>query len=456
MSTVSVVFSFVSPRRLVLFAVLRRKKWCLLIPALVGVCLASAVAWLLPRKYESHAIIRLERIEIPREQAEGKISAFVSERLRAISYRVLTQEKLLGLIDRFDLYRDRKEEALPNELEGMMRDDIRVALVSMDIVALRQEQAGQAGIVFSVAYSGSTPEIAQRVSEALAALFLDEDIRRREQRWIETQSSMNAALSDAQEKMKAAEEKIVQYRMKHLESMPEHANANLRAMEETGQRIEQAMEEKQTLKERESNLQARLDTLSSNDPLYDPMVKSLKAVRSKMEAMELVIRTLEKKGDTLRRRIEDASDVERGYKALEAERNTLQDEYNRLSQKIAAETNAFELEKSRSGELYSTVEAARFPKQSSSPNIPAILSFGLVVGLAVGVAFAMWRNSKDGALRSLEQAASVLPYPVLAFIPTLGAPGKASQRTIDGISLKGAIFCAISCSLLSRILGWLR
>ena len=78
----------------VVFSVLRRRIWSLLIPALAVFGLAAAAAWLLPRKYESAATIRVERTEMPREQAEADLSAFARERLRAISYRALTREKL--------------------------------------------------------------------------------------------------------------------------------------------------------------------------------------------------------------------------------------------------------------------------------------------------------------------------------------------------------------------------
>jgi uncharacterized protein involved in exopolysaccharide biosynthesis len=441
---------------LVLFAVLRRNKLILFVPALAVLGIAAAVAWFLPRKYESQAIVRMERTEILGEQAEKGLSVFADERLRLINYRVLTQERLQELIGRFGLYGETKAERLSGDLEGMMRDDIRVTPVNINAAAPGQGQAGYADIVFSVAYLGETPETARRVADALAALYLDDDIRIRERQWIEARDVMEAALFDAREKVVSAEERVVQYRLENLESMSEYANANLQAMEEMDRRIEQALEDVRVLKEREYSLQDKLDTVSPNNPLYDPLVKSLGAVRSKMGAMDRVIQGMRKKSIALRRRIEDAPDVEREYKALEAERDALQGEYDRLLSKAADDAAALELEKSGRGERYSIVEAARLPKRPSSPNVPAILLAGLAAGLCVGVALVMWKSSRDGALRSFEQAASALPYPVLAAIPALDAPNEVRRRNIGGILLKGAILCAIVCLILFRVLWWPR
>ena len=393
---------------------------------------------------------------IPPEQRGKDPSAFANERLRAISYRVLTREKLLELIDLFGLYMNMRAQVSIAELEGMMRDDIRVAMVGTDIAASDQGQPGHAAIVFSVTYAGDSRETVRKVVDALAALYLNDDIRVREQQQIKMRDAMNAKLSDMREKVSAAEDKVIQFRMENLELMPEHAGANLRAMEDMDQRIEQAMEDERILKERERNLQDKLDTVSHNNPLYDPLEKSLKAVRSKLSALDRVIQGLKKKSDALRLRIDNAPITEKGYKALEMERDALQEEYFSLVGKAEEEEAAFELEKSKRGELYNILEAARVPKRPISPNIPAILIAGLAVGLCTGAAFTAWRNSQDGSLASLEQVAAALPYPVFASIPVLQAQGEVRRRKISRVLLKRAILCMIVCLIIFSVLLWPR
>jgi len=429
-----------------------------LIPALAVFCLVSVIVWLLPGKYESKAIVQVERTEIPQDQAETekKLFAFANERLGEISDRVLTQDKLLELINRFGLYKGKKAEASPGELEKMMRGDIRIARISSDVDALSQGQASHAAIIFSVTYFGDTPETARNVAGALAASYLEDDIRFREQRQIEARDAMEATLSNIQERIYATEESAVQYRLEHMESMPEHINVNLQAKAAVDRKIMQAMEEERALKKREYSLQNRLDTYSPGDLSYNSLSKSLEAVRSRLDALALVIQEQQKKGIALRRRIDDAAIVEKEYKALEAEHAALQAEYDGLVNKAEADAVAFEIERLKRGELYSIVEEAMLPKRPVNPNAPIILLAGLVAGLCAGVTFAAFRNSMDGALRSVEQVASALPYPVLAVIPVLGASEETGKRNIGGILLKGAILCAVVCLLLFSVLWWRR
>ena len=427
-----------------------------MISTLVALCIAAIIAWLLPTRYESSVVIRMERTELPRGSAQQDMAAFAEERIRAISHRVITQEKLLGLIDRFGLYADVKGRMSPGELEALMRDDIRIAIEGKEIEAPTQEQAGNAAIVFSVTYSGESKEIARNVADALAAFFLEDDIRIRERHWDAAREALDAALSDIREKVVVAEEKVIQFRIDNLELMPEHAIANLQALEDMDHRIEQAMEDERILRDREYNLREKLDTLPQTNPLYGPLEKSLAAVRSKLNAMARVIQGLNKKSIALRRRIDDAPIVEREYKALVTQRDALQAEYFRLLSKLEEESAAFEQEKSRRGERYEIVKAAQFPKRPASPNIPAILLAGLAAGLLAGVAFTSWRYSRDGALRSLEHVAAALPYPALAAIPVLKAPGEASGRSIGRFLLTGAIVSMIVCLIVYGILLWPR
>ena len=426
----------------------------MLIPTLAVFCITAAVAWFLPARYESTVIIRIERTSIPHEQMGKDLSAFVNERLRAISYRVITREKLIEIIDRFGLYLDKRARAPLGEIAGMMRDDIRIVMVGMDVAATHEEQGGHAAIVFSVTYAGDSRETVQNVVDALAALYMNDDIRVRERERIKMREALDATLSDMRDKIAVAEDKVIQFRMENLEFMPEHAGANLRAMEEIDQRIEQAMEDERLLREREHNLQDKLDTVSHNNPLYDPLEKSLKAVRSKLNALDRVMQGLKKKSDALRLRIDNAPIAEKEYKALEAERDALQEEYFEQVSAAKAEAYAFELEKSKRGELYNIVEASRLPRRPISPNIPAILIAGLAVGLCTGAAFTAWRNSQDGSLRSLEQIASALPYPVFAAIPVLPAPGEVRRRKISRALIKGAILGMIVCLIVAGVLLW--
>jgi hypothetical protein len=156
-----------------------------------------------------------------------------------------------------------------------------------------------------------------------------------------------------------------------------------------------------------------------DNPAYITLSSQLAGVRSEIGSVKRQIKDLQAKRSTFRSRIEAAPRVEEGYRTLVAERNNLQAKSDDLSRKSMDAKVAHGLEKEQLGERFTVVEAARLPEKPASPNIPAILLIGLVLGLGSGVAFAAVKESSDTAVHSLEQLTSAMAFPALVAIPEI-------------------------------------
>jgi len=94
------------------------------------------------------------------------------------------------------------------------------------------------------------------------------------------------------------------------------------------------------------------------------------------------------------------------------------------------------------------VEAARLPEKPASPNIPAILLIGLVLGLGSGAGFAAMKESSDTSVHSLEQLAPALPFPALVAIPEIVTPKDISRRNMRNGVLVGTLVAAFGIGVV--------
>jgi hypothetical protein len=77
------------------------------------------------------------------------------------------------------------------------------------------------------------------------------------------------------------------------------------------------------------------------------------------------------------------------------------------------------LEREQKGEKFTIIDAARLPEKPFSPNVPAILLIGAILGLGAGAGAASLREHSDHSARSVEELAKGTGFPVLAAIPRM-------------------------------------
>ena len=69
-------------------AIVQRRKWSLILPAVLVFAAAAGVALLLPPVYKSTATILIEEQEIPSEYVKATVTSYAEQRLQSINQRV--------------------------------------------------------------------------------------------------------------------------------------------------------------------------------------------------------------------------------------------------------------------------------------------------------------------------------------------------------------------------------
>jgi uncharacterized protein involved in exopolysaccharide biosynthesis len=176
-----------------------------------------------------------------------------------------------------------------------------------------------------------------------------------------------------------------------------------------------------------------------DNPVYTTLASQLAGNKSEIDSIQRQISGLRKKSENYRNRMEASPKVEEGYKGLLVERGSLQAKYDDLNRKAMDAKVAQGLEKEQLSERFSILDAARLPEKPDSPNIPAILLIGLVLGMGSGVGLAAVRESVDDTVRSPEDLGRIAgDLPVLASVPVITTTVDEAVR--KGRTLKFAFF----------------
>src|SRR5260370_6085999 len=93
----------------------------------------------------------------------------------------MTTQNLLALIDRYQLYPDVRQKEPREVLLKKMRDDIGMHMVCADVITPRSGRPTQATIAFTVSYQNTSADLALKVANELATLYLNENLTSRTQ-----------------------------------------------------------------------------------------------------------------------------------------------------------------------------------------------------------------------------------------------------------------------------------
>jgi polysaccharide chain length determinant protein (PEP-CTERM system associated) len=456
--------------------ILGRRKWSIILPALIVFVITAAVAFILPPIFRSTGTILIEEQEIPREYVMSTVTSYAEQRIQSISQRIMSSIRLLEIIHRFNLYADLREKWTIEEVIEKMRKDIKFQMISADVIDRRTGQKTEATIAFTVSYAGKNPSTVQQVANVLASLYLEENLKAREQSTAGAVKFIEDEMKDAQGKLAQLDASIAAYKQKHLDALPELTQLNLQELDRIERNIEQMDIQLRTMKEREGVLRTEISNTSpdSSNPdkdrlkklrvdlvylknrfseLYPDVIKTraeiaelekklkissegvdgdrpdnpayiiaasqLASTQSEIDSLKKQIAAFQERRDEYRRRIQISPRVEEGYRVLTVERNNLQAKYDDLMKKHMETKVASGLEKEQMGERFTLIDPPRLPEKPISPNRLAILLIGFILGIGSGVGAASLKEYADQSVRSAEALARATGLTVLASIPEI-------------------------------------
>jgi polysaccharide biosynthesis transport protein len=209
----------------VYWAMIVRRKWFVIGSILAGIVLAGALCLVLPKSYRSSTLIVIEDQKIPDDYVKGIGGASVEERLTLIQQQVMSRTLLSQIIEEFKLYEGKlDQETIESSIEKM-RKAVKVETVGTT------GARGKSVETITISFSNKDPMTAMNVTAKLASLFIDENLKGREQLVTGVANFLEQELQGAKQALEAQEQAISQYKSKHTGLLPEQMEANLRSLD---------------------------------------------------------------------------------------------------------------------------------------------------------------------------------------------------------------------------------
>jgi polysaccharide chain length determinant protein (PEP-CTERM system associated) len=201
-----------------------RWKWLILLPW-VGVSVAAALAaHLIPDAYLSESTIQVVPQRVSQNYVRSAVSAKIDERLPVISQQILSRTRLERIIQDFGLYTDERKNQLMEDIVREMRDSITVAVVKGD--------------AFKVSFVHADAKMAMKVTERLASLFVEENLRDREVLAEGANQFLDSQLDDARRRLLDHEKKLEDYRRQYAGELPSQLQSNVQAIQSLQSQIQ--------------------------------------------------------------------------------------------------------------------------------------------------------------------------------------------------------------------------
>ena len=197
--------------------ILRKRKWLILLPAIVIGLAIGYVVFRLPDMYESVTLIVVKPSTLPNSVVPTITEETLTRELTSISQVVTSRSSLQPLMEKYDLY---KEERLRGEPMELLIDSMRKQ-IKVEVNTSRNDITNG----FNITYRGRDPKTTQAVASELASKYVDE----------QTKSTINGGASAKQfieEQVRQAKEELdtidgqrLKYLQENINNLPSQSQA---------------------------------------------------------------------------------------------------------------------------------------------------------------------------------------------------------------------------------------
>jgi len=301
-------------------AIARRRQWWLIVPLFIGWSVVVMVTWSIPPKYRSETVIIVEQQKVPEQYVLPNVAADLQQRLQSMTQQILSRTRLLGIIDSFHLYQSAEKQSDPDVLVQQMRKDINIDMV---------QAPGRPWELsaFKISYSAGTASLAQQVTKNLSSLFIEENLRNRQQLSENTTKFLESQLEQAGKNLAGQEERLRDFKSKYLGELPEQLQTNIQILSGLQARLQAATEALDQANQQKLYLESMLNqykalhselSVRRSDSAMSPSTLDQQLEKLKAELADLSSRYTPKHPDVVRLKSQIA-DAEAMKRQLDAE-----------------------------------------------------------------------------------------------------------------------------------------
>ena len=232
--------------------ILRRRMWHIIIPFVIVMAGASIYAIIAPREYKASTLVLVTPQSVPENLVQATVTSKVAERLQSIEQEVTSRTRLETIITEFRLYEKKYKNLSKEEMVELMRKNIKVELPTK-----KDEKGG----FFSISFINDNPNIAAAVTNRLSSLFIEENLKIREQQASGTTEFLTNELAAAKAKLDQMETSVTNYKRRFMGGLPEQRDTNLKILEQMQMQNQRISESLRAAQDRKLFIQKQLSDM---------------------------------------------------------------------------------------------------------------------------------------------------------------------------------------------------
>jgi uncharacterized protein involved in exopolysaccharide biosynthesis len=387
-----------------------KRRWVFFVIPFVPVLLIGlAVAAFWPATYLSEGKILVQSQQIPTELVRPTVTNAAQERIQVIEQRTMTRENLIAIIDKFQLFPDKRALMSATELVEAMKKSTKIEPVAQPL-AFAKVRTENPTIVFTVGFEYSDPQTASGVANELITRILSEDLRDRTNRATDTTKFLAREVQRLQADNAVVEAKLVQARNSQPKASPGES------------------EPATQLAQLKAELVQKSALYSDRHPMIQTLKRQIDALQNSLTAPRPV-------------------GPEGTIEALETQQANIQKNLEVASTKLAAARLGENLEKDQQSEKLEVIEQPAVPQTPIKPNRPKIAGLAVVLAMAAGVGLAFLVELADGGIRRSSAIFGVVDSRLVVAIPYITTISELQWRK-RRIALAVMVSVAVLIALL--------
>jgi polysaccharide chain length determinant protein (PEP-CTERM system associated) len=266
--------------------IVRRHRWLLILP-FVTVSLGTALYSLtLPDIYRASSSVLVEAPKVPESYVQSTVSMRVQDRVRTVTQQIKSRTRLEQVARELGLLR--------NSFEGKARDDYLTKMSNHIEVTVQ----GAGNDIFIVSYEEKDPRTVMLVANKLVSLFIDDNLKMREQYAEGTTDFLEGELQRVEKLLQAQEKTVAEYKQRSMGELPAQQDANQRTLDRLQMQLQSVATTLESARTRKSFILRQLSTQDSEVALSPtgptrPSGES-SSIAQQLEQRRLVLATLQR------------------------------------------------------------------------------------------------------------------------------------------------------------------
>jgi polysaccharide chain length determinant protein (PEP-CTERM system associated) len=213
-------------------AMLRRRAWILLIPALLAPIAGWLISYAFTPKYTSQALVLVEGQKVPTSMVEPVVTEDLTERIATLQQQVLSQSRLQPMLERLKLVKS--DQNVDDEID-LIRTNMTIEPVVTDLSEIGggsgKKKPNQSPVPgFYVQYTAPNAREAQQLCNELTSLLLEQNLTSRQDVAKGTTDLLSRGLQDAKRTLDDLDAKLAAFKKQYMGQLPGDEDSNFKIL----------------------------------------------------------------------------------------------------------------------------------------------------------------------------------------------------------------------------------